>query len=172
MHASIRRYKVNTDAVAALAVRVEDGFIPIISRLPGFVSYMVVDGGDGIVASISIFESEESAKQSNTAAAAWVQENLSDVITEVPEITAGEIALAAPTPPAWCRRASAKLTAWWHWLKRTLACNGPSFLLRQAPGGIPTGQSRDFGISHVEQSLGGQCGTAAGTAQEVKTGLQ
>ena len=101
MHASIRKYRINSDAVAALAVRVEDGFIPIISRLPGFVSYMVVDGGDGIVASISVFENEEAAEQSNAAAAAWVKENLSDVISEAPEVTAGEIALAAPTPPAW-----------------------------------------------------------------------
>ena len=82
MHASIRKYRINTDAVAALAVRVEDGFVPIISKLPGFVSYMVVDGGDGNVASISIFENEEAAEQSNAAAAEWVKENLSDVITE------------------------------------------------------------------------------------------
>ena len=101
MHASIRKYRINSDAVAALAVRVEDGFVPIISKLPGFVSYFVVDAGDGIVASISVFENEEAAEQSNAAAAAWVKENLSDVITEAPEITAGEIALAAPTPPAW-----------------------------------------------------------------------
>lgn len=101
MHASIRKYRVNSDAIAALAVRVEDGFVPILNKLPGFVSYMVVDAGDGVVASISIFENEEAAEQSNAAAAAWVKENLSDVITEAPEITAGEIALAAPTPPAW-----------------------------------------------------------------------
>ena len=101
MHASIRKYRINSDAIEALAVRVEDGFVPIISKLPGFVSYMVVDAGDGIVASISVFENEEAAEQSNAAAAAWVKENLSDVITEAPEITAGEIALAAPTPPAW-----------------------------------------------------------------------
>lgn len=101
MHASIRKYKIDSDAVVALAVRVEDGFVPIISKLPGFVSYMVIDAGDGVVASVSIFESEEAAEQSNAAAAEWVRESLSDVITETAEVTAGEIALAAPTPPAW-----------------------------------------------------------------------
>ena len=101
MHASIRRYRIGTDDVAALLVRVEDGFLPIISGLPGFVSYMVVDAGDGVVASISVFESEEAAEQSTAAAAAWVRENLSDVIMEPPEVTAGEIVLAAPAPPAW-----------------------------------------------------------------------
>ena len=101
MHASIRKYRIGTGAVPALVVRVEDGFVPIIGKLPGFVSYMVVDAGDGVVASVSIFDTEEAAEQSNSAAAAWVRENLSDVITEPPEITAGEIALAAPTPPTW-----------------------------------------------------------------------
>ena len=101
MHASIRRYRIGTDDVAALKVRVEDGFLPIISGLPGFVSYMVVDAGDGVVASISVFENEEAAEQSTAAAAAWVRDNLSDVITEPPQVTAGEIVLAAPTSPAW-----------------------------------------------------------------------
>lgn len=101
MYASIRKYKIRTEPVATLAVRVEDGFVPIISRLPGFVSYMVIDAGDGVVASVSVFESEEAAEQSNAAAAQWVKESLSDVISEAAEITAGEIALAAPAPPAW-----------------------------------------------------------------------
>jgi hypothetical protein len=49
MHASIRKYKIDTDSVVALAVRVEDGFVPIISKLPGFVSYMIIDAGDGVM---------------------------------------------------------------------------------------------------------------------------
>jgi hypothetical protein len=62
---------------------------------------MVIDAGDRVVASISIFGTEEAAEQSNAAAADWVRESLSDVITEAPEVTAGEIALAGPTPPTW-----------------------------------------------------------------------
>jgi hypothetical protein len=62
---------------------------------------MVINAGDGVVASISIFGTEEAAEQSNAAAADWVRESLSDVITEAPEVTAGEIALAGPTPPTW-----------------------------------------------------------------------
>ncbi len=101
MYASIRRYDVDTNSVAALKVRVEDGFIPIVSKLPGFVSYMVIDAGDGIVASISVFDDQEAAERSNAAAAEWVRENLADVVKQVPDITAGEIVLAAPTPAAW-----------------------------------------------------------------------
>lgn len=101
MYASIRRYKIDTDSVAALKIRVEDGFIPIVSKLPGFVSYMVIDSGDGIVASVSVFDDQEAAERSNVAAAGWVRESLADVVTETPDITAGEIVLAAPMPAAW-----------------------------------------------------------------------
>jgi len=101
MYASIRKYHVHAASVAALKVGVEDGFIPIVSKLTGFVSYMVVDAGDGIVASISIFESADAAQQSNAAAAQWVKENLADLIQQPPEVTAGEIVVAAPTPAAW-----------------------------------------------------------------------
>ncbi len=101
MHASIRRYNIDTDSVAALKVRVEDGFIPIVSKLPGFVSYMVIDAGNGIVAAVSVFDDQEAAERSNAAAAEWVRENLADVVKEAPDITTGEIVLAAPTPAAW-----------------------------------------------------------------------
>jgi hypothetical protein len=101
MYASIRRYRIDSAAVAALKVRVEDGFVPILSKLPGFVSYMLVDAGDGVVATISIFESEEATEQSNAAAANWVKDSLADVVDQAPDITAGEIVLAAPTPAAW-----------------------------------------------------------------------
>lgn len=79
----------------------EDGFIPIISKLPGFVSYMIVDAGPGVAASISIFGSEHDAERSTAAAAKWVKESLADVIRKGPERTTGEIVLAAPTCPAW-----------------------------------------------------------------------
>lgn len=101
MHAVIRKYRLKSDNVAELKVRVEDGFIPVISKLPGFMSYMVLDAGSGVVASISIFKDEEAAKQSNDAAAKWVNENFLDMISESPEIISGEIVLAAPLPPAW-----------------------------------------------------------------------
>jgi len=98
MYASIRRYKVNANAVENLSRRVGDGFVPIISLIPGFVSYMAIDGGQGVVASVSVFENQEAAERSDEAAADWVKDNLADVIDGPPEITAGDILVAAPRP--------------------------------------------------------------------------
>jgi hypothetical protein len=101
MYASVRRYKVHAKSVETLSIRVGDQFVPIISTIPGFVSYMAIDAGDGVVASISVFESQEAAERSDKAAADWVKDNLADIVEGPPEITAGEILVAAPRPAVW-----------------------------------------------------------------------
>ncbi len=51
-------------------------FLPIIQALPGFVGYLWFPTDEGF-ASVSLYQSEESAAQATTAAKAWVTENLS-----------------------------------------------------------------------------------------------
>lgn len=96
MYASIRRYNVEPGSVEEIARRVQDGFVPIITKIPGFLSYCVVDAGDGVVASISIFESRDAAQQSNREAANYVRANLAEFFPSAPEITAGEVVVQAP----------------------------------------------------------------------------
>jgi hypothetical protein len=88
MHASIRRYK--TDSALEVARRVNEQFVTRISNVTGFLAYYVIDTGEGILASISVFETKEGAKESDRVAAAWVAESLSGMLG-VAEITAGEV---------------------------------------------------------------------------------
>ena len=99
MYASIRRYFVEGD-IQELARRAKEGLVPIFQENPGFVTYYVVDGGDGYVASISIFESHEAAHRSNEQAAAWVKESASDLLQGEPQITSGEVLVAVSGKPA------------------------------------------------------------------------
>ena len=62
---------------------------------------LAIDAGDGVVASISVFENQEEAERSDEAAADWVKDNLADVVEGPPEITAGEILVFAPRPAVW-----------------------------------------------------------------------
>jgi hypothetical protein len=92
MYASIRRYKLNPGAnVAALSRQVHEGFTPIISKAPGFMAYYLVDAGSGVVASISVFQDQAGAEESNRMAADWVRQNLASQIAGPPEITAGAV---------------------------------------------------------------------------------
>ena len=92
MYASIRRY-VGVDSKSADEIfrRVDAGFVPIISQSPGFVAYYAIDAGDGAVASITIFEDQAGAEESNRRAADWVKENLAGLLPSGPQITAGEV---------------------------------------------------------------------------------
>ncbi len=58
MYAAIRRYKTSPGGATELARRVTQGFVPIISKAPGFVAYYVVDAGNDVVASISVFQDQ------------------------------------------------------------------------------------------------------------------
>ncbi len=65
--------------------------MPIVSEAPGFIAYYVLDAGDGVVASINIFEDQAGAEESNRRAAGWVKENVASMLPTPPEITAGEV---------------------------------------------------------------------------------
>jgi hypothetical protein len=89
MYASIRRYKVSS--VDEVVRRASEGFVPLISQGPGFMAYYIVDAGEGVVASISLFETQAGAEESNRMAADWVKENIAPLVSGPPEITAGEV---------------------------------------------------------------------------------
>jgi hypothetical protein len=90
MYATVRRYDGVTDPREA-GRRVNEGFVPIISTVSGFVAYDWVDAGDGVMVSTSVFDSRDGAEESNRKAADWVKENLSSLLPNPPQITAGEV---------------------------------------------------------------------------------
>jgi hypothetical protein len=90
MYAVVRRYEGVTDPqkVAQLA---EEGFVPIISEMPGFVAYYHVDAGDGVIVSTSVFEHKDAEEQSTFRAGELVQEHLAPLVPNPPQVTAGEV---------------------------------------------------------------------------------
>ena len=88
MHTVIRRYQgvQNAEEVARRAV---EEFAPQLRDQPGFQGYWVVDAGDGVLATITVFETEEAAADSTAAAATWVQANVAHLIPNAPQVTAG-----------------------------------------------------------------------------------
>ena len=90
MYAVVRRYEGVTDPqkVAQLA---EEGFVPIISEMPGFVAYYHVDAGDGVMVSTSVFEHKDAEEQSTFRAGEFVAEHLAPLLPNPPQVTAGEV---------------------------------------------------------------------------------
>ena len=90
MYVAVRRYEGATDT-QKVAQLVDEGFVPIISEMPGFVAYYVVDAGDGVVLSTSVFEHKDAEEQSTFLAGEFVAEHLAPLLPNPPQITAGEV---------------------------------------------------------------------------------
>src|SRR3569833_269278 len=90
MYVAVRRYEGVTDTkkVAQLA---REGFIPIISEMPGIVAYYLVDAGDGVTVSTSVFEHKEAEEQSTFRAGEFVAEHLAPLMPNPPQVTAGVV---------------------------------------------------------------------------------
>ena len=76
---------------------VNEEFVPIISKGPGFIAYYLVDAGDGVLATVSIFQDQAGADKSNAMAADWVKQSLASLVSDAPEITAGGVAVQKTT---------------------------------------------------------------------------
>jgi heme-degrading monooxygenase HmoA len=89
MYTVIRRYQEvqNSSEVARRAV---EEFAPTLRDQPGFQGYWVVDAGAGVLATITVFDTEEAAAETNAASATWVQENLANLVPSPPRVTSGE----------------------------------------------------------------------------------
>ena len=89
MYVSIRRYVGNTGFADELAGR-SDEVKGVIESVQGFKDYYLIKGTDGTV-TITICENQAGAEESNRAAAAWIKENMPELATSPPEISAGEV---------------------------------------------------------------------------------
>src|SRR6185436_19615207 len=90
MYAAIRRYEGVTEPARAGRL-VDEGFVPLLRKIHGFLAYYWVDAGCGVMISTSVFEDRASAEESNTQAAEWVRKNMASILPKPPQITAGEV---------------------------------------------------------------------------------
>ncbi len=89
MYGSIRRYKIRKPQ--EFTSLVNESFINVIRTIPGFVSYMAIDEGEGWWASVSVFATPEAMRQSDAVAARWVKEHAAKLVWGPPEITEGPV---------------------------------------------------------------------------------
>ena len=90
MYVAVRRYEGVTDPQKVAQVA-EEGFVPIISEMPGFVAHYLVDAGDGVMVATSVFEHKDAEEQSTFRAGEFVEEREPTLLPNPPQVTAGEV---------------------------------------------------------------------------------
>jgi hypothetical protein len=93
MYASIRKYYIIPGTADEFLQRVREGFVPLISQVPGFEAYYVLQVRNDEVVSISLFDTQGGAEESVRRAAAWVAEHLVSLLQGFPEITVGHVSI-------------------------------------------------------------------------------
>ncbi|MFD4914951.1 hypothetical protein ACFWNR_17205 [Streptomyces virginiae] len=94
MYAAVRRYEGVTDPAEAGRI-VDEGFVPIMRQVAGFVAYFWVDAGGGVMVSTSVFRDRAGTDESIERAAHFVRDNLAQYLPNPPQVTAGEVVASA-----------------------------------------------------------------------------
>jgi hypothetical protein len=93
MFATIRRYEgVDPARTSEITGKVNETLVPELSKLPGFAGYYLIEGGNGVLSSLGLFETREQADESTKVVANWItEEHLDKVIPNAPKITSGKV---------------------------------------------------------------------------------
>jgi hypothetical protein len=99
MFATIRRYESIDKARAdELVKKADETLLPSLSELPGFSGYYLIDTGNGVMSSVSVFDTSEQADESTRLASNWVREQkLEKALPHSPKITSGEVVVVHRT---------------------------------------------------------------------------
>ena len=86
MYVAVRRYEGVTDPQKAGKVG-QEGFVPLISEMPGFVAHYFVDAGDGVMVATSVFEHKDAEEQSTFRAGEFVEEHEPTLLPNPPQVS-------------------------------------------------------------------------------------
>jgi hypothetical protein len=95
MYLTIREYRTDPVNVNEILREDEKSFVPFISHAEGFRDYFCIDGGNGVLTSLSLFENRADGEKFNTGAISWVREHLGSQLPTTPKVTSGEIRVHA-----------------------------------------------------------------------------
>ena len=93
MFATIRRYEsIDNARTGELVKKADETLLPSMSELPGFSGYYLIDTGNGVMSSISFFDTSAHADESTRLVSNWVREQkLESALPNPPKITSGEV---------------------------------------------------------------------------------
>ncbi|MGH2600185.1 MAG: hypothetical protein ACRDJ9_12470 [Dehalococcoidia bacterium] len=90
LHATICRYDgVTTSIDEVMHTGRQLAFA--LSEAPGFVSYAVLDAGDGVLVSVTVFDDPTDLAAADQFIGRWVAEHLAALLSRPSEVIAGEV---------------------------------------------------------------------------------
>jgi hypothetical protein len=93
MHATIRRYEgVDQSHTDELIKKVDETLLPRLTKSDGFRGYFVMEANNGVMNSISFFDTREQSAEATRLLSGWVRdEKLDTTLPNPPKVTDGEL---------------------------------------------------------------------------------
>ncbi len=86
---SVREYDVS-DSVE-ITRRAQQEFVPIINKIPGFLSWQLIEVSKTRLITVSAFNSQQAAELSAEKAKQWGAKSLANLVKNTPEISNGKV---------------------------------------------------------------------------------
>jgi len=91
MHVQVASYRLGSGSIADLARRVEEGNIPVVRDVPGFLAYYAIDAGEGVVASVLVFEDAAGAAEAENRLADWIESTMTEFAVTPLDVLQGPV---------------------------------------------------------------------------------
>ena len=93
MFATIRRYEgVDAARVNDVSRKVNETLVPQLRKLPGFAGYYLIEGENGVLSSLGLFETSMQGEESTKVVSKWItDEHFEKAIPNAPKITSGKV---------------------------------------------------------------------------------
>ena len=91
MYVQVAHYRLGAGSVQQLADDVREGPLKVMREVPGFVEYYAFDTGGGLVASVTVFESQGGVEEADRRLSAWVEATIAKFDISPGEATEGAV---------------------------------------------------------------------------------
>ena len=91
MYVQVARYRLGKKSAAELVPKIEEGNLPVMREVPGFVEYYALRVGESEVASVAVFRDRSGVVEAEERLGEWIQRTVEEFDITPGEVTEGEV---------------------------------------------------------------------------------
>jgi hypothetical protein len=95
MYIQVASYRLGSGSIDELVRRIEEGNLPVVRTVPGFLAYHAFDAGDRVVASVLLFESRSGVEEAEKRLAEWIEKTVDEFDVEPLDVREGTVIVSS-----------------------------------------------------------------------------
>jgi hypothetical protein len=91
VYVQVASYRIGSGTTPELVERIEEGNIPVVREVPGFVAYYAFDAGEGVATSVSIFEDKAGVEEAEARLGSWIEQTMQEFEVTPLDVLEGDV---------------------------------------------------------------------------------